>query len=430
MGNKISIQDMAQILSASSDLSRKDNELYIKAFFDTIREGLLEFKLVKIKGFGTFKLIEVLDRESINVNTGERIVIPGHSKVSFTPDAELKDQVNKPFAFFQTVIINERTPLEEMEKIDTSVSLPVPDVSPFESTQNHSADKSVEYVESNVEVNSDNTEIVDSSEDNNENVLPVLSESTNTNIVEEMLENVSSESSVLSPEPSVSEYEEIHGTNLPDVKPLTTHCTKEEEADVSVDTIQSQENEDFSSSHASEAMSTTCRESLQINTPVSDVLPHKRWCICPPLIYYVICFNLVLIILSYCAGYYRWFIPEDKKIETPAVVDTSKQVTVKPKAQSPKLNDTPKEDVKSEKEVEDLSGVYAQYAQVPGGTHLIVGTLEERQISKGDYLYKIARDVYGDKDFAKYIIVHNQFPNPDNIPLGTIVKLPKLQKIK
>ena len=89
----------------------------MRGFFDVISRYLIQEKIVKVKGLGTFKLIDVLDRESIDVNTGERIVIGGHVKVTFTPDTTLRDQVNKPFIDFETVIINEGTDLAAMEDL-------------------------------------------------------------------------------------------------------------------------------------------------------------------------------------------------------------------------------------------------------------------------------------------------------------------------
>ncbi|MBO4550377.1 MAG: HU family DNA-binding protein, partial [Bacteroidaceae bacterium] len=117
MGNKINFQQLAKTLAQKKNLSQKDAEAFLKEFFDSIIQNVTTDKLVKIKGLGTFKLIEVLDRESVNVNTGERFIIPGHSKLSFTPETALKDLINKPFADFQTTIINEGTSLEEMEKV-------------------------------------------------------------------------------------------------------------------------------------------------------------------------------------------------------------------------------------------------------------------------------------------------------------------------
>lgn len=117
MENKVLLQDIALALSKKRKLTNKEAEAFLKVFFRTIIENVIQEKSVKIKGIGTFKLIEVLDRESVDVNTGERIIIPGHSKVGFTPDNELKNKVNKPFELFQAVIINENTSLADMEAL-------------------------------------------------------------------------------------------------------------------------------------------------------------------------------------------------------------------------------------------------------------------------------------------------------------------------
>ena len=91
MANKITLQQLAKALAQKKNIPQRNAESFLKEFFDSIAQNVSADKLVKIKGLGTFKLIEVLDRESVNVNTGERIVIPGHSKLSFTPETALKD---------------------------------------------------------------------------------------------------------------------------------------------------------------------------------------------------------------------------------------------------------------------------------------------------------------------------------------------------
>lgn len=103
----MSIQDLATILTDSYGMDAKSSLTFVKTVFEIVEEFIAKDKLVKIKGFGTFKLINVSDRESVNVNTGERIVIAGHSKLTFTPDAALKDAVNRPFADFETTPLNE-----------------------------------------------------------------------------------------------------------------------------------------------------------------------------------------------------------------------------------------------------------------------------------------------------------------------------------
>ena len=114
---KVSIQDIAKAIAGKHGLSQNDAEKFVAALFDIINEGLHKEKIVKVKGLGTFKVIDVRERESVNVNTGERVVIESHGKITFTPDPIMRDLVNKPFAQFETVVINEGVDLDEMSKI-------------------------------------------------------------------------------------------------------------------------------------------------------------------------------------------------------------------------------------------------------------------------------------------------------------------------
>ncbi|MBQ8701310.1 MAG: HU family DNA-binding protein [Prevotella sp.] len=111
------VQDLARYISVKRNLSQKDAEQFVKQFFDIVGETLEQDPLVKVKGLGTFKIIDVKDRESVDVNTGERIVIEGRSKISFTPDNVMKELVNKPFSQFETVVINEGVEFPEEEKV-------------------------------------------------------------------------------------------------------------------------------------------------------------------------------------------------------------------------------------------------------------------------------------------------------------------------
>ena len=113
MSDKITIQDIIELLAEKHGMNKKDAEAFVKGIFDLIEEALASEKYVKVKGLGTFKLTEVESRESVNVNTGERFQIQGHNKISFTPDTTMKDLINKPFAHFETVILNENTQLED-----------------------------------------------------------------------------------------------------------------------------------------------------------------------------------------------------------------------------------------------------------------------------------------------------------------------------
>ena len=99
---------LTDLFIQASGLNKNLSEQFVRSFFEIISENVMKGETVKIKGFGTFKLIQMDSRESINVNTGERIVIEGHQKISFLPDATLKDAINKPFAAFETVELNDQ----------------------------------------------------------------------------------------------------------------------------------------------------------------------------------------------------------------------------------------------------------------------------------------------------------------------------------
>lgn len=107
MSEKVLMQDLIDALSREKNLTKREAEVFIKTLFDLIEEALESDQYIKIKGLGTFKLVNINSRESVNVNTGERFVIQGHTRISFTPDPVLRDLVNKPFAHFETVVLGE-----------------------------------------------------------------------------------------------------------------------------------------------------------------------------------------------------------------------------------------------------------------------------------------------------------------------------------
>ena len=113
MNEKLNIQNLIELLAEKHGMNKKDAESFVKEFFQLVEESLETDKYVKIKGLGTFKLINVENRESVNINTGERFEIQGHTKVSFTPEPTLKDLINKPFSHFETVVLNDETVLED-----------------------------------------------------------------------------------------------------------------------------------------------------------------------------------------------------------------------------------------------------------------------------------------------------------------------------
>ena len=114
---KYSITQLATILVKKNGISNDEALKFVTTIFDIVKEGLETDKLVKIKGFGTFKIIDVDPRESVNVNTGERVLINGHQKITFTPDSVMKEMVNRPFAQFETVVLNDGVDFSDIDKL-------------------------------------------------------------------------------------------------------------------------------------------------------------------------------------------------------------------------------------------------------------------------------------------------------------------------
>lgn len=119
----VTIKDIAKIIASQHNIKIAEAEEFVQKLVDTINEGLETDRLVKIKGFGTFKMQAMKSRASVNVNTGERVIIGEHDRINFLPDASMKNAINKPFAHFETVeidddspLLNEMAPVEDTEE--------------------------------------------------------------------------------------------------------------------------------------------------------------------------------------------------------------------------------------------------------------------------------------------------------------------------
>lgn len=115
MEDKITLSELVDLVAARAELSKQETEDFLKSLFETVENALSTDEWVKIKDFGTFKLTPVKARESVDVNTGEKIEIPAHNRIGFSPATVLKELVNKPFAHFETVLLNEGVSLEGIE---------------------------------------------------------------------------------------------------------------------------------------------------------------------------------------------------------------------------------------------------------------------------------------------------------------------------
>lgn len=113
---KLTIQEIAAVLQQKYNFDKREANLFVNTMFQIIQERLETDGIVKVKGLGTFKMIDVEARESVSVRTGERVVISGHAKVSFIPDATMKELVNRPFSQFETVVLNDGVEFSDLSE--------------------------------------------------------------------------------------------------------------------------------------------------------------------------------------------------------------------------------------------------------------------------------------------------------------------------
>lgn len=258
--SKISLSDLAQRLAEKSGISLQDAELFIRKMFDVANEGLQSDKLVKMKWLGTFKVMAVKDRESVDVNTGERIIIEGRDKISFTPDNILKEIVNKPFAQFETVVVNDGVDFDE---IDRKFENAEEDGSVFESTLESVPDSENSSLESFVEQDSPATS----------GVIDFLDEENDAPVSDEMIvigERLSQEN-VAEPEEKKPEGSEPAATEPAVFKPAVSEPVESESATSELET---KESEVLAQNEVESVVSDEENEStLTEETPIAEKVP-------------------------------------------------------------------------------------------------------------------------------------------------------------
>ena len=393
MSNKLSIQDLASAYAEKSGTDQKSALAFVKTVFEIVEEFISTDKVVKIKGFGTFKLISVSDRESVNVNTGERIVIAGHTKLSFTPDATLRDAVNRPFADFETTPINENTSIEAMEKLPSHNEV----LPSEEGSEDDAEDQNLVVVEETVLEEPSSPESPTSYDESVETVASAEDERVGEDLQEETKEEAM----------PVETKEEVLPV-IPVHKP----------------------NDDNPSYPMSEE-------------PIADPVPGEAgkshaW------LYTII--TLLLMAVSYVGGHYQILnnISIDLYTEThsdaPQEMETSPEETDNA-LPSEEMADTLQNDTSAVDSTlapspvvpaapqEDPAEIAKYFPQVPGGEYWIVGDAGYvHHMQVGETLYRIARKELGDQNLVRYLIVFNKFEDPNIIHTGDPIRIPKLVK--
>ena len=264
--SKISLSDLAQRLAEKSGISLQDAELFIRKMFDVANEGLQSDKLVKMKWLGTFKVMAVKDRESVDVNTGERIIIEGRDKISFTPDNILKEIVNKPFAQFETVVVNDGVDFDE---IDRKFENAEEDGSVFDSTLECVPDSDNSSLESFVEQDSPVTS----------GVIDFLDEENDAPVSDEMIvigEKRLSQENVAEPEEKKPEEKKLEGSEPAATEPAVFKPAVSEpvESESATSELETKESEVPAQNEVESVVSDEEKEStLTEETPIAEKVP-------------------------------------------------------------------------------------------------------------------------------------------------------------
>lgn len=434
MDNKILLQDLAMGVSARTSSAKKDADNFVRNVFDIIVQYLQEDKIVKIKGLGTFKVIEVSGRDSVNVNTGERIHISGHSKISFSPDTALRDQVNRPFADFETIIINDGIDIEEMERIPEIVE-DVPEPSDAEvlnaepSSDDITKSQENEAREMNADVNA-------------ADAVPQEGRILESAKLVEIQEDVDSqeEVSVVSVEDSL--VQEVHDEEVKADQGLdeTDDTSDSQPNDTSIEVKESSEDTDVVRLH--DTISTDDKEErVKIVEKEKVVYVERKPCKLCWVLYILL--MLAMMALSYLAGSQGWFskgdnedIPDTEiagaEVQTPSDVDLQDRAT----QQSDDSISTAPEEVLSAEEAAITATANLNVEDpkpqdtYPDGVYEITGTKCVHLLKAGEGLYQLARIYYKNMNMAEYIVKYNHITNPDIVSEGTAVKIPELKHVR
>ncbi len=402
INEKVTIQDLANLLFEKHGMSKKDAELFIKGMFDLVEEALATEKYVKIKGLGVFKLTEVDSRESIDVNTGERIEIQGHTKVSFTPDSALKELINKPFSHFETVLLNEGVQLEDT-KVETE-----------------------EDVNEVVEPKVVEEKIITKVEEERN----VPEEECITPVEETIVETVAPETEVVKEE-VVPELE----TPAPVVN-VATEADDSQEVDDKVEDAETVEITELPVPEETISTEEIPEESVQEETKGPDVVEEE------PIVSQptpdktnrgLVLITILLILIILGGAYWLFFRPADNDIKKESIekesiekIDTIVKEVVEAQSIDTVVVEkaaTPEEKqptvVKSEEKVASLSDTTA---------YVIVGTKTTHTLQNGETIIRVALKYYGAKNFWPYIAKHNEktIKNANNVPVGTKLLIPEL----
>lgn len=535
---KFQLQDLAEQLAREQGISSQEALEFVRTFFELTEEGILKDSLVKVSGFGITKLVIVNERESVNIHTGERFQIGKHSKITFTPDNTLRDLVNSPFALLSTTTLYDDTPEEELDSVpiigddfsDDSEDTLTPEEVTNDSEQVQVAEALSSEAHNTSLHTDDSTEVakgLQSDESSTADVVP--QESLSEELPSEDNDNVSVEEKISTTEFSITTATDtILEDSSTQVDANAIEFTSSTTADDNLSSLTSSENSllqsstestesrqdeeeeiligantkeealgqertsDFSGNPASVDVTLTTIPAETEKKPshitniqgeihvTTDNLNHKEQHHRTRFNVLLVAFVLLLVVLSYFAGYYHWLCPNcpqshvvlptqpannaqhnpivsdtvttlsgknsDSTAKTPPPTDTSSSTadaqtndatatsspdkTKKEEKAAPQATTTQTIIVKSQhlssQQKEQLLAKSRQWQQLPHGKSIIVGTYASHVVKTGESIPRLAKRYYGNSNYANYIVLFNHIKDPDVIKVGQQIKMPQL----
>ena len=431
---KVSVAWIAEAIAGKHGLTQKDAEQFVATFFDLINEALHEEKMVKVKGLGTFKVIDVRERESINVNTGERVVIESHGKISFTPDPIMRDLVNKPFAQFETVMLNDDVDIEELNAVSVDEEpLTLVDEQPQEVEEEPNvAAAGPEVVDEQPLMNEDQSqeETVPQLQEVEEPIVDVVGQTVEEEpeqVVEEEPEQVEEELPVEAEEQPQQAMETEAALMPVEASPVDDEPQPEEELSVAEEDSLAAQDEDDEEEEKSSSF-------FERHETLLLTLSH-------------LFVAAIALAIGYIIGMQHFDM--DRPVVQETVVDSAARVSktvVKPAAKD-SVKDTVKEKAQQVKEdkhllkeedvvhvpaaathdqpatANDSKQLATANAMVKTGAYRIVGTAKTITVKKGDTMERLSR-LYLGEGMSCYIQLHNGVAE---VSEGMRLKIPKLE---
>ena len=420
---KYSITQLATILVKKNGISNDEALKFVTAIFDIVKEGLETDKLVKIKGFGTFKIIDVDPRESVNVNTGERVLINGHQKITFTPDSVMKEMVNRPFAQFETVVLNDGVDFSDIDKLSNINE----NIDKQEETQEELQEIIQEEEEKKEEGKEEVHDITPQESSNNDDV---VRNQTTISPTKELAETSTKETAEETSEKQIEELAE---------KPIEETAEKliEEPAEKQIEEPAEEQIEDFDKEENSHNFTTILLSiaSCLLLMAASAYIGYL----------YGIEEGRHQEKTSQISKYSTYLDKQNEELRTKRLVeeakaatkeaektknDTTKQ-TAKDNKTDTTTNNKPKENNKTKEDNNDDN--FSKYdnmdARVRTGAYVIVGIDKYIIVREGQTVGKIAKALLG-PGMSCYIEVLNGVTENEPLKEGTKIKIPKLRHKK